>query len=128
METALLVTKFYVPPARANLVDRPRLLNKLKTALKYNLVLVSAPAGFGKTTLISEWVRKVQPEIFAAWLSLDEGDNAPASFWEYFISAIQKFQPHIGATALSFLNFNEKPPIESILTILIIPYSILGNY
>lgn len=118
METALLATKFYVPPARVNLVDRPRLLNKLKTALKYNLVLVSAPAGFGKTTLVSEWVRKAQSEIRTAWISLDEGDNNPTRFWEYFISAIQNFQPNIGKTALAFLNSNEKPPIESILTML----------
>jgi len=66
METSLVATKFYVPPARANLVDRPRLLSKLKTTLEYSLVVISAPAGFGKTTLISEWVRKVQPEICAA--------------------------------------------------------------
>jgi LuxR family transcriptional regulator, maltose regulon positive regulatory protein len=119
VETALLATKFYVPPARANLVNRPRLLNKLKTALNYNLVLVSAPAGFGKTTLVSEWVRQVQPEINIAWLSLDEGDNALVRFLEYFISAMQNFQPNIGMKALSFLNSNEKPPIESILIMLI---------
>ena len=127
METALLATKFYVPPARANLVDRPRLLNKLKTALKYNLVLVCAPAGFGKTTLISEWVRNVQPEIYASWLSLDEGDNDPVRFWEYFISAIQNLQPNIGKTALSFLCSNEKPPIESILTVLINDLTTMPN-
>ena len=119
MEKALLATKLYLPPARANLVDRPRLLNKLKTALKYDLVLVSAPAGFGKTTLVSEWIRKIQPEISSAWLSLDEGDNDPARFWQYFIYAINTIQPETGKTALSFLGSNEKPPIESILTLLI---------
>ena len=119
MEMAILATKFHVPPARASIVNRPRLLNKLKPALKYDMVLVSAPAGFGKTTLVSEWVRQVQPEIRTAWLSLDEGDNDPTRFWQYFIAAIQNCQPNIGTDALSCLSSNEKPPIESILTILI---------
>ena len=79
---------------------------------------VSAPAGFGKTTLVSEWVRQVQPEICAAWLSLDEGDNDPTRFWQYFIAAVQNCQPNIGRDALSFLNSNEKPATESILTML----------
>jgi len=120
VETSLIATKLYVPPARVNLVDRQRLLNKLNAALKYSLVLVSAPAGFGKTTLVSEWIRHIEQKgISTAWLSLDEQDNDSARFWEYFISAMQTSKPMIGKTAMSFLNSNEKPDIDAIVTMVI---------
>jgi LuxR family transcriptional regulator, maltose regulon positive regulatory protein len=63
VETSLLTTKLYIPPARPGLVARPRLIERLLEVLNYNLVLVSAPAGFGKTTLVSEWVRQNDPPI-----------------------------------------------------------------
>ena len=120
METSLIATKVQVPAARVNLVDRPRLLNKLDAALKYSLLLVSAPAGFGKTTLVSEWIRHIEQKgISTAWLSLDEQDNDPTRFWEYFISAMQTSKPMIGKTAMSFLNSNEKPDIDAIVTMVI---------
>ena len=75
----LLATKLYIPPVRPDFVSRPRLIGRLATALERKLTLVSAPAGFGKTTLVSAWVR--QTELPVAWLSLDHSDNDPAQFW-----------------------------------------------
>ncbi len=78
------------------MVPRPRLIERLKEGLSYNLVLVSAPVGFGKTTLLSEWTRISQPKVLTAWVSLDEGDNDPDRFWDYFIAALQTLQPGCG--------------------------------
>jgi LuxR family maltose regulon positive regulatory protein len=73
VETSLLKTKLNIPPARPQMVPRPHLIERLKEGLGYNLVLVSAPAGFGKNTLLSEWTRIIQPQVRTAWVSLDEG-------------------------------------------------------
>ena len=78
MEIPVLSTKLYVPPPRPELVSRPRLLERLKTGLQSKLTLVSAPAGYGKTTLVSEGVRSSQMPV--GWLTLDEGDNDPTRF------------------------------------------------
>ncbi|MEE9617637.1 MAG: hypothetical protein V3T90_11635, partial [Anaerolineae bacterium] len=84
MATPLLTTKLYIPPARPELVSRPRLIERLNAGLHRKLTLVSAPAGFGKTTLLSEWASQRESESasqrFVAWLSLDEGDNDPTRF------------------------------------------------
>jgi LuxR family maltose regulon positive regulatory protein len=82
VEVLLLTTKLNIPLARPQIVPRPRLIEKLKESLSYNLVLVFAPAGFGKTTLLSEWARISQPQECTAWISLDEGDSDPVRFWE----------------------------------------------
>ena len=86
MPTPLLKTKLYIPPTRAELVSRPRLLERLNAGLDRKLTLISAPAGFGKTTLLSEWVAACgldEPKVRVAWLSLDEGDNEPSRFLAY---------------------------------------------
>ncbi len=119
METPLLATKLFVPTAKPGLVVRPRLVERLNAALSYNLVLVSAPAGFGKTTLLSEWTRFSQPRVRMAWVSLDEGDNDPVRFWDYFIAALQTLQPGCGEKVLPLLNSAEPPPTEPMLTVLI---------
>ena len=75
MSTLLLTTKLYIPPARPGLVPRPRLVTRLNRGLTGKLTLISAPAGFGKTTLLSDWIS--QSERYVAWLSLDDGDNDP---------------------------------------------------
>ena len=83
MQTSLLTTKLYFPPTRQRLVSRPRLVERLETGLRGPLTLISAPAGFGKTTLLSEWVHNC--DWCVAWLSLDRSDNDPPRFWPYVI-------------------------------------------
>ena len=81
MATPILTTKLYIPPPRPNVVLRPRLSERLKGGLGRKLTLISAPAGFGKTTLISAWIATCDRKV--AWLSLDEGDSDPARFLTY---------------------------------------------
>ena len=119
MSDALLLTKLFIPPPRLNLVLRPRLLERLNECLSSGckLTLISAPAGFGKTTLVSEWVASCGQPV--AWLSLDEGDNNPTSFLTYLVAALQTIAVNIGAGLLGALQSSQPPPIESILTALI---------
>ena len=145
MITPLLTTKFYIPPARPELVSRPHLVERLNAGLGQNqnfgrkLTLVSAPAGFGKTTLVGEWVNQEEAggkgqeaEETAlypascllrlsqvAWLSLDESDNDPARFWTCFIAALQTIDTDIAKGALSALQSPQPPPFEAILIALI---------
>ena len=90
MAPPLLTTKLYIPPVRPELVPRPRLIERLNAGLHRQLTLISAPAGFGKTTLLSEWVGSCGRPV--AWVSLDEGDNDPACLWAYLIAAVQRVQ------------------------------------
>jgi LuxR family maltose regulon positive regulatory protein len=103
-QKSLLATKLYVPPIRPELVSRPRLIERLNAGLQRKLILVSAPAGFGKTTLLSEWVHKVQAQHAAplqvAWLSLDEGASNTAHFLAYLIAALRTIEANIGKGAL----------------------------
>jgi LuxR family maltose regulon positive regulatory protein len=120
---ALLETKLYVPRPRRDLVLRPRLSERLDRGTASKLVLVSAPAGFGKTTLLAEWLA-ARPtaradEWLAAWLSLDRGDNNPATFWAYVIAAMQRVASGVGESALALLDVPQPPPIETVLTTLL---------
>jgi LuxR family maltose regulon positive regulatory protein len=119
----LLVTKLYIPPASHNLVSRPRLTARMNEGLRHTLTLVSAPAGFGKTTLLSEWVRRRRdekaPSPPIAWVSLDGGDNDPVRFWAYFIAALETLQSGIGESAMALLHASPPPPVEMFLTSLI---------
>ena len=121
--TALLETKFYVPRPRRGLVPRPRLSERLDRGTASKLMLVSAPAGFGKTTLLTEWLAAgpaaPADERLAAWLSLDRGDNDPASFWAYVIAALRTVAPGIGESALALLRAPQPPPVEAVLTALL---------
>ena len=89
MSTPILATKLYIPPPRSRVVLRPRLIERLNEGLAAGrrLTLISAPAGFGKTTLLSEWVAGSARPV--AWLSLDEGDNDPTRFLIYLVAALQ---------------------------------------
>ncbi|MCD4723400.1 MAG: hypothetical protein K8R63_01060, partial [Bacteroidales bacterium] len=113
----LLATKLYVPPPRPDLVQRTHLIDRLNKGINHKLTLISAPAGFGKTTLISEWISR--SKILVSWISLDKGDNDPVNFIHYLIAALQSFDKNIGKTALSMLQSPQLPPIESIMTNLI---------
>ena len=117
----ILQTKLYIPPIRPGLVSRPRLIEQLNAGLiaGRKLTLVSAPAGFGKTTLVSEWVAGC--ERLTAWLSLDKGDNDPTRFLAYLVAALQTLAPSIGEGVLGVLHASQPqpPPIESILTTLL---------
>jgi LuxR family maltose regulon positive regulatory protein len=115
----ILTTKLYLPPPRDNVVLRSRLIERLNEGLQRasGVTLISAPAGFGKTTLLSEWIAAYPGST--AWLSLDEGDNAPARFWLHVIAALRTQAANIGADAWAALQSPQPPPIESILTILL---------
>jgi LuxR family maltose regulon positive regulatory protein len=117
MAAPILATKLYIPPPRPNDVSRPRLVQQINEGLHRKLTLISAPAGFGKTTLVSEWVAGWERP--AAWLSLDDGDNDPARFLTYLIAALQKIAKNVGAGMLDILQSPQPPPIESILTALL---------
>jgi LuxR family maltose regulon positive regulatory protein len=118
-----LTTKLYIPPPRPELVPRPRLIERLnegpRSGRTPGVTLISAPAGFGKTTLVSEWLH--QSKVSAAWLSLDEGDNDPTRFLTYLVAALQTIAPNIGEGVLGVLHATQPqpPPIESILTTLL---------
>jgi LuxR family transcriptional regulator, maltose regulon positive regulatory protein len=117
MSTPILATKLYIPRPRPNVVSRPRLLERLNEGLHGNLTLISAPAGFGKTTLLSEWVAFIDRQV--AWLSLDEGESDPTRFLTYLVAAVQTIAPHIGAGMLSLLQSSQPPPPEAIVTALL---------
>jgi LuxR family maltose regulon positive regulatory protein len=122
----ILQTKLHIPPIRPELVSRPRLIERLNAGLLAGkLTLVSGPAGFGKTTLVSEWVAGCGRP--AAWLSLDKGDNDPARFLAYLVAALQTLAlsqvegiaTNIGEGVLGVLQSLQRPPSESILTALL---------
>ena len=115
----LLLTKLSVPSVRASLVPRPHLSERIEEGTERKLTLVSAPAGFGKTTLLSVWASEMSSGRSVAWLSLDAADNDPARFWRYFVTAIDRLQPGSGESALALLGSPQAPPIEAVLTTLL---------
>jgi LuxR family maltose regulon positive regulatory protein len=123
MSTPLLETKLFIPPVRPDLVSRPRLIERLNEGLHMGrkLTLISAPAGFGKTTLLSEWAAECGQPV--AWLSLYEGDNDPTCFWTYVIAALQTIpalrEAGVGEAVLAALQSSQPLPTESVLTALI---------
>ena len=117
MSTPILTTKLYIPPPRPKTVLRPRLIERLNEGQHRKLTLVSAPAGFGKTTLLSEWVACCGRPV--GWLSLDEGDNDPTRFLAYLVAALQTVVTNIGAEVLGALHSPLSPPTEAMLTALL---------
>ena len=112
----LLETKLYIPRWRPALVPRPRLMERLDQGIERKLTLVSAPAGFGKSTMLAEWVAGTPAsERPAAWVALDQSDNDPALFWAYFITALQTAHSVLGESALSMMRSPQPPPIEALL-------------
>jgi len=113
----LLSTKLFIPKLRPNHVSRPRLAAKLNTYLDKTLILISAPAGYGKTTLVSSWLRESKTP--SAWLSLDEGDNDPIRFLQYLLLALQKYLPTLQLDLLGLLQGMQPARFEPLLNILI---------
>ena len=138
MSSPVLVTKLFIPATRPELVRRPRLIERLNGGLDQKLTLISAPAGFGKTTLVTEWLKHIQGEpqytnstkTWVAWLSLDEGDNDPTRFLTYFIAALNQIE-ELGATfgqgPLAMLQSSQPPPTETSLTSLINEIAAITN-
>jgi LuxR family maltose regulon positive regulatory protein len=116
----VLATKLYIPPNRPGIVSRPHLIERLNEGLSAGrkLTLVSASAGFGKTTLISSWL-SAMPQTKAVWLSLDEGDSEPTRFLTYFIAALQTLKKEFGEGIVATLQTSQPPSIESVLTTLL---------
>ena len=132
MSTPLLATKLYLAPPRSNLVSRPHLLERLNDGLGRKLTLISAPPGFGKTTLLATWLaswRKAKPApqppgaggrtLQIGCVSLDRADNDPARFWTYFAAAVKTVRPEAGEIALGMLQSPQPPPVEALVTALV---------
>jgi LuxR family transcriptional regulator, maltose regulon positive regulatory protein len=123
MASPLLTTKFFPPPVREKLVARTRLVERVELGLRQGrkLVLVSAPAGFGKTTLVVEACQRLG-DCRMAWLSLDDADNEPIRFWRYLVTALRRVEGGLvaggtlGELAMDMLEANQPPPIETVLT------------
>jgi LuxR family transcriptional regulator, maltose regulon positive regulatory protein len=113
----MLLTKLHIPSAGNNIVHRSELYEKLSIGLSRKLILISAPAGFGKTTVVSDWIN--QNKILTAWFSLDNSDNDPVDFLSYIISGIQCISKEFGQSILKLLNSPNKPSVESIVSLLI---------
>ena len=107
----------FLPPVRSNQIARPRLIELLNAGLDKALILVSAPAGYGKTTLLSSWLR--QTRISSAWLSLDKRDNDPIRFLQYFLSALHQIVPTIRLDLLGMLQGIQPPPYEALMSLVI---------
>lgn len=117
MSTPVLATKLYTPLPRPKVVLRPHLIERLNEGLHCKLTLISAPAGFGKTTLVSEWVAGC--ERLAAWLSLDEGDNDLPRFLTYLVAALRTIEARLGEGIWGVLQDPQPLSIETILTTLL---------
>jgi len=113
---ALLAIKLHLPRPRVQLVTRSHLVERLQEGVAGALTLVSAPAGFGKTTLLAQWL--VESGVPVAWLSLDAEDNDPTRFLSYLIAALQTLDAQIGTTALALLRTPQPPPPETVLAVL----------
>jgi LuxR family transcriptional regulator, maltose regulon positive regulatory protein len=117
MKIPILTTKLFIPPLRSNLVARPRLIKRLHAGMHRKLTVISASAGFGKTTLVSEWLHNCNCPV--AWLSLDDGDNDPARFLTYLFAALQTIAKNMEEGVFALLHSPQLPPLESFLTALI---------
>lgn len=113
---SLLATKLYIPALRPNRVPRPRLTARLEAGAAGPLTLISAPAGFGKSTLLSEWIHTGGRPV--AWVSLDEGDNDPIRFLGYLVTALQKLRPGLGEDALTAIRHTQSPTRRTLEPIL----------
>src|SRR5256884_2669962 len=120
MSASIRARKLYTPRLGPTVARRPRLLERLNEDLHRKLTLIAAPAGFGKTTLVSAWVEGIErPRARTAWLSLDEGDNDPARFLAYLVAALQTIAENIGEGVLGVIKSPQPPPPVAMLTALL---------
>ena len=117
MTDIILRTKLHIPVLRSSLVRRPRLIEKLNAGMEGRLILVSAQAGSGKTTLVAEWLR--QSDCQAVWFSLDESDNDPRRFVDYLLAALRQIQAETGTTAQAILQSPQPVPDEVLMSALV---------
>lgn len=117
MQTTLLSTKLYIPPVRETQVARPRLTAILSSALAKGFTLISAPAGYGKTTLVSSWLRETG--ISSAWISLEESDNDPVSFLQYLLTALRTVVPSVRLDLLDLVEGIQPVSLQALMSILI---------
>jgi LuxR family maltose regulon positive regulatory protein len=127
MPPPVIATRLLVPPIRPQAVARPRLIARLNAGLQRKLTLIAAPAGFGKTTLVSQWLQNVeQPDreraglvLRSAWLALDSAESNPTRFLTYLIAALQTVAPGVGAGVAEALQAPQPPPMETLLPVLL---------
>src|SRR5262249_36282301 len=112
-----LATKLHMPRPRTRLVPRSHLIERLKHGLERALTLVSAPAGYGKTTLLAQWL--TESDMPVAWLSVEAEDNDPTRYLSYLIAALQTLDAGLGTTALAMLRTPQPPPPETVLAVLV---------
>ncbi|MBS3809848.1 MAG: hypothetical protein KGY38_06830 [Desulfobacterales bacterium] len=117
MLETLVQTKTTIPPLRVQTLERLRLNRRLDECNNYKLTLVSAPAGFGKTTLLAGWASNADPRV--AWLSVDREDNDPAAFWTYFVAALRSVYSDIGISAMKMLQSPSGIPVKAVIKTLI---------
>jgi LuxR family maltose regulon positive regulatory protein len=117
LDDPLLSTKLHVPRPPPQLVRRSHLNERLQQAMERQLTLIAAPAGFGKTTLLSAWLQDAP--VSTAWVSLDSGDDDPTRFWSYTLAALDTVHVGLGAIGLPQLQSSQPPPLEIILTAVI---------
>lgn len=115
--STLLTTKLYRPPAATNRVARPALLVRLNDGLSHKLILLSAPPGFGKTTLVNQWLASCA--LPSAWLALDEGDNDVAHFLRYFVAAVQTCSPTACPTTQNLLSAANLPSVDYLADVMV---------
>ncbi|MGC5326287.1 LuxR C-terminal-related transcriptional regulator [Brevibacillus sp. SYSU BS000544] len=113
----LLTTKLFVPHGSGALIARPRLIKYLNRALACKVSIITSPPGFGKSTLLGEWVNQLQVPV--GWLSLDSGDNDLVRFWVYVIAALQKVKKGLGSQALALLQSSVQPDLENVMALLV---------
>jgi LuxR family transcriptional regulator, maltose regulon positive regulatory protein len=113
----LLATKLHMPRPPLHFVHRPRLVERLRLATERQLTLIAAPAGFGKTTLLSAWLQDAP--VSPAWVSLDGRDDDPTRFWSYTLTALDAVRSGLGSIGLPLLQSSQPPPLETILTTVI---------
>jgi len=116
-QDVLLTTKLHVPRPRPGFAVRPRLVERLDEGLARGLLLVCAPAGFGKTSLLADWARSGGRAV--AWLSLDTGDNDPVRFWRYVAAALERVRPGVAEQVAGLLGGLDPASPEGLVTALV---------